>query len=1175
MADNLKSLNPWNGLRTYVEGELIFGRNNEIHTLALKIIQNNQTIVYGKSGIGKSSILNAGIFPYVRNYGMFPVYVRLEHNVEASYLSQIKDAIRREIDRSGEDINIVRLEEKTQDETLWEFFHRVEFRDREGGLIKPLVVFDQFEEIFTLENNPVKVKEFFGELADLINNVKPDKLSSKVGTEKTDKKSDVSETAVPVGKMKLDLSRFKIKTDSYKAESDFHIVFTLREDFLSYLERNTVNIPALKNSRFCLQPINDEQAAEIIMLPRPGLVSQDVAKLIIEKVTGETNFELDGTPQISVDSAILSLYLSRLYDKMVEDGETAITAQLVETHSDNIIEDFYTDAIKGLPEESVRWLENTLVNKDGRRDNRDRNTLLRESGLSEVELDRLINDVKLLRQFSYSGDLRVEYIHDVLCPVIVERRREREEKDRILKIEEKARAERLKNRRRLWITVAAALLIIGSIAGFLIADYVHNTREIAEYYSQYELRNGWPVGVGTPLSSEERAKTPLYYKLSKNGTKTKNFTQVEAMSSTGSLPSNPRFPLFGLGEINYTDEKAQDLVDKLSKAGKLVFQEGSNGMIDRVLVKTPGDSTLFLYNYFHVKSEPNQTSWVSLLTPSGQEMPVNAEGVDRIMVTYDTLGRLDNYMYYDQLRIRNSVDGVYGRSYRYAGKDTVTEFLLDEFALPLTKNTHNAVTRYRDDNGGLHQDFRLYATNLTDYRQGKNEAGATKIVENAGERIFYFGPDEKTVTRIARDQYGRITLLETIESSNDCIPALVKFEYAPEGNDMVLMEKVGSDGKTPWTSATDTIYRMEFGYADGERNYAALFTPTKRVYLKKVSREGNSVITEQQRFNEPYFKEIRKSEGQGSDITYYDAANRPVNHEVEFNTGKQMVHQILEKERNEGKTTDYFMLDDGGNLRKVKYDGSLLGATAISSKWERFDENGNCIALIYFDEEGNIQKSMRYKYENGIQTERSAMGIDGTPVRSPDWEIEGYGYYNWKVLVNDNDMVISARSVNEFEEPSSYQDQGSYLAYKMGKLAPETIFNVESDLWGRRIFTDYYMTFVPDMSVGDNTVAYVQILDRQSPLYMDGSGLRDGDRIVALDGWKYNPSLSGFEAAWNRIRQSEGPHEFTILRPSGTGFETKKITIGNLKGNDLKARYYGLKLNRSEEGRFEKALSNV
>ena len=54
--------NPWLGLKTYEEGQILYGRTEEINTLSQNILFNIQTVIYGKSGIGKSSILNAGVF---------------------------------------------------------------------------------------------------------------------------------------------------------------------------------------------------------------------------------------------------------------------------------------------------------------------------------------------------------------------------------------------------------------------------------------------------------------------------------------------------------------------------------------------------------------------------------------------------------------------------------------------------------------------------------------------------------------------------------------------------------------------------------------------------------------------------------------------------------------------------------------------------------------------------------------------------------------------------------------------------------------------------------------------------------------------------------------------------------------------------------------------------------
>ena len=82
--------NPWKGLNFYLEGEKLYGRDNEIQSLAQYVINNTQTVLYGRSGIGKSSIINAGIFPVARREGLYPISIRLKHDVEASYVTQVQ-----------------------------------------------------------------------------------------------------------------------------------------------------------------------------------------------------------------------------------------------------------------------------------------------------------------------------------------------------------------------------------------------------------------------------------------------------------------------------------------------------------------------------------------------------------------------------------------------------------------------------------------------------------------------------------------------------------------------------------------------------------------------------------------------------------------------------------------------------------------------------------------------------------------------------------------------------------------------------------------------------------------------------------------------------------------------------------------------------------------------------
>ena len=63
------------GLRSYSEAQaaLFFGRDKEINLLTTLVRANTLTIVFGKSGTGKTSLLNAGVFPKLRKDKSLPL----------------------------------------------------------------------------------------------------------------------------------------------------------------------------------------------------------------------------------------------------------------------------------------------------------------------------------------------------------------------------------------------------------------------------------------------------------------------------------------------------------------------------------------------------------------------------------------------------------------------------------------------------------------------------------------------------------------------------------------------------------------------------------------------------------------------------------------------------------------------------------------------------------------------------------------------------------------------------------------------------------------------------------------------------------------------------------------------------------------------------------------------
>ena len=407
-----KRNNPWLGLESYKENQIIYGRNTEISDLSQRVLNDTDTVVYGKSGIGKTSVINAGILPIARQNEFEPIVIRFDHSNTTSYIKQLDGYIRNKVE--VEDVLPARNAEK---ELLWEYFHRHLFFV-DGKRKKLLLIFDQFEEIFTLQQNPTARLDFFRSFGDVLNDMMPKELVDNLDV----KNSDTPKTNNTQVEGFTDLANiFNAPNDDVSAEAQYiddnniHFVFVLREDFLSEFEFYTIKIPSLKQHRFALRPLNEEQAAEIIIKPCPGLVSLDVARLIIETVTNRKDFSLGDEPEIEVDAAVLSLFLSRIYQKL-DVNDDVISSRIIKQFGTDTIKDFYVDSIENLTDEELNLMEDKLLTTNGRRNNVSYVDFCKF--VNKEKVDDLIHNKKLLRTFNYGNDLRLEVIHDILCPII-------------------------------------------------------------------------------------------------------------------------------------------------------------------------------------------------------------------------------------------------------------------------------------------------------------------------------------------------------------------------------------------------------------------------------------------------------------------------------------------------------------------------------------------------------------------------------------------------------------------------------------------------------------------------------------------------------------------------------------------------------------------------------------
>lgn len=1161
--------NPWKGLDSYKETDRLYGRDEEVELLFSRIEYNIQTVVYSRSGIGKSSIINAGIFPKARRAGMLPVSIRLQHTTSfdyptAPYIEQVQQAIENELQASGGHIEEIVPHKEGHEETLWEYLHRYRFwkDDDHSTPIVPLLVFDQFEEIFTLEKDHHRVTAFFCQVADLLNGIMPDYLSDNENQNESFCGDSGNRKAFFKG-----LRERQRTKNSYLSEDLFRIVFTLREDYLSYLERNTVHIPSLKLNRYCLLPINEEQAATIIMEPRQGLVDKDVAKLIIEKITGETDFELDGRPAIFVDSAILSLYLSRLYDILPE-GETKITAQLVNKFGNNIIQDFYLEVIQGVSSQSIEYLEDNLLNNEGRRENISVYNATHVGGVSDQELTYLCNEKRLLRRFAYSGDMRLEYIHDILCPIIKDRRdirqmvKAQEEERRKLMEQEHHKRELLElkakaDRRRYRNYMIAGCLIIGIAIFSWLYNYYMNVMQYDCYYESFVQVNGWPVGVGPKLSKDEVLKLSVSYKLSKKGHRSSTpFNSIEVMSNDGLLLHNKmRTPLVKHSEVSDKKGKAFSAMLNNTKYYKFsAIQNSDTARVDKMEAYDINGNILYVITYFKAVEDRENTDgtvepsyvWAVYTDMKGAPLQVRDNGADRMQVFYNNKGQEERYMFFDDSGApkQNDLD-CFGYRMHYDEDNRVDSvWTLDPFG-----EEESLEVRSYSPEVDKYTFYDLKGKRAVQKKLGYHQRVETKDEKSNIIRKDYYGVDMRLVdnslrpaiTAIKYDNLNRVIGTNDYDNSSQPYTQNRKYyaqrEYAYIGNSMDLL----SEFDYRWDSTHKQMIKVKSYVA---RLFGSVTEHTTIDVEKNIYR---MMRVEQNENYEPV------------SISYYGKNDKPVLDSIDY------FHKHITEQR---------VLPNGQRIvvhRFYDVDGKLLSAPghrdyAIDSCI--YSSRNLLISRVCYNSDTIIVQSQGYEYKDGIEVARYARGIHGQPIRCPQWEHDRLSYYKMLNVRSTTDALSYVKPISEYGCASWAYDGNDPWGISESRDQHISSNRMGSN-WKKETITIVYADHIP---LDAHSVVYIHLTRHGFPA--DRMGLHDGDLLLSIGSWQYtiNPSADAAQEQWKTIGRKSVMMTVGRYDPKKRTWEKLSFNIPTLN-SDFGCEIYPVYYTDEEYKVYEKLLA--
>lgn len=436
ITTKLDTDNPWPGLESYCEDAqgFFYGRGHECEKLLKKVLDAPVTVLFGRSGLGKTSLLHAGLFPLLRNENFLPIYVRFDLKPGAASLSsQLHDAVRNAIGAEAPDALLPR-----DDESLWEYLHRadLELWSARNYLLTPVIVLDQFEELFTLGVGvPDQVEAFKYDLADLAENRIPAELAVRI-------KNDPAEAR-----------RFNLRAHNCK------LLISLREDFLAHLEDWCRFIPALGRARMRLLPLATDEAFDAVYKPAEHLMTPELAHQVVGIIagaglhTGADSLPRDGEVPASrrsageVEPTLLSLVCRELNEERKRLGKATFDEQLVDEHGRSTIPNYYISCVSGMRAGVAEFIENQLITKTGFRDFEAVEDAV-PSRLTPEELDQLISS-RLVRLAEYHGTQRIELVHDVLTGTV------REHRDRREAEEDRRRAEQQKENEKAAIAAAA------------------------------------------------------------------------------------------------------------------------------------------------------------------------------------------------------------------------------------------------------------------------------------------------------------------------------------------------------------------------------------------------------------------------------------------------------------------------------------------------------------------------------------------------------------------------------------------------------------------------------------------------------------------------------------------------------------------------------------------------
>ena len=247
------------GTRPFIDKEsnLFFGRKNDINRLHQMVRLEQLLVLFGKSGFGKSSLLNAGLLPLLKDEGndYYPIAVRVGIGDEQNTPSMLlMNGLNGQYDKSnallarvfGKDCE--KSSDYSSEDGFWLNCKNVQLQNPDKII---LLVFDQFEEIFQEKFREEDISLFARILASFLYGKMPQPLQNTIYKQLKENRNAFTAEEIEVLFSKVNVQ----------------IIISIRSDKMSLLNRLKPYIPHILLKTYELKALDIDQAQLALLEP--------------------------------------------------------------------------------------------------------------------------------------------------------------------------------------------------------------------------------------------------------------------------------------------------------------------------------------------------------------------------------------------------------------------------------------------------------------------------------------------------------------------------------------------------------------------------------------------------------------------------------------------------------------------------------------------------------------------------------------------------------------------------------------------------------------------------------------------------------------------------------------------------------------------------------------------